>query len=343
MDKKILSFFGMVWGSFAMAGSMGPVCAPGAVTVPCEMTQWEIDIQALYLKPAYDPSLGFAPRSISQPAALAAGFAGAVTDSTGVQRINPNWGWGYRLEGRYGFSTGLDIDINWSHYNVNSHLGSFFGQYMQLIREDSPSLIALPLIPVEANYKLSLTNAYDQVNLVMGQMVDMGLRKHSHFYGGLQYVNIRVDNKSTFTVTDPLFLVITGGGVIDYISTDFKGLGPVVGIDYAYDLFSGLSITANTAASLLYGVTRLDFATAYANGLVVSPTYGSRRSVVTGLEAKIGANYAYAFASGLFNLQGGYQAVNYFDGLDAMPILLGPLAKSSFGLFGPYFGLSYRG
>lgn len=345
MFKKLLSLCGLVCTSLATAGTMGPICSPGPVVVPCDTRFWDFDVQGLYLKPAYSASLAFAPTIDATPGFGLANnrlvFAPADPTDLSNQQIAPDWGWGYRLKGAYHFGTGLDLEMNWSHYDVDDNLGRYRGEYWQLF---PVTMLALPLEAEVANYDLYMNNTYDQVNLVMGQAVAMGLRKNARFYGGLQYASIRVNKTSVYEITtNPIFILLTGGGVRDINSTDFKGVGPVVGIDYSYALLSGLSVTANTSGSLLYGTSRFDLATAYSNALIVNSSYASKRTVVAGLEAKLGASYAYALMDGFFNLEGGYQVTNYFSALEAMPAFNGSLIKSNFGLFGPYFGVRWFG
>lgn len=326
LKKTTLSFLFLACSGFATAGTMGtaPVCTPGDVTVPCASKKWDLGVQALYLRPAYT-TLGYAPVS-------------ALDSTAALQHVEPDWNWGYRLEGSYHFDTGNDITLNWSHYDVDSRLGVYSGQYLQL---GVPGVF--PTRVIASNYQVFLDNKYNQVNLVLGQQVDMGLLKKARFYGGLQYADIRVDSTSYFTLTNPVFLAITGGGVKDFINTDFTGAGPVLGIDYSYDLTSALSITANTAGSLLCGTSRYNFSTAYVNGLVAASLYNSKKIIVPSLEAKLGAKYAYEMAHGVVNLEGGYQIVNYFNALQAKPVTSSTLVTSNFGLYGPYLGVKWLG
>lgn len=319
LKKVILPLLALSIHSVVNAGMYSappaPTCVPGDVTVPCETKKWSLGIQALYLKPTYNAELAYAP-SLS---------------TTVFQEVDPGFDWGYRLEGSYQFNTGNDVSINWSHYDVDDGLhGPYAGRYLQL-----------GVGNVLANYQLDLENRYDQVNLVFGQHVDLGLVKNARFYGGLQYANMRVDETSYYTVPRA-FLALTGGSAKNLNNTDFNGVGPVLGIDYAYDLSQRLSITANTAGSVLYGTSRLNFATAYGSALVASSVYGSRKIIVPSLEAKLGANYAYAMSNGTLNLEGGYQVVNYFSALQSRS-LTGVLSTSDFGLYGPYFGIKWLG
>lgn len=320
LKKTTFSVLGLAFCGMASAGMYStppaPTCTPGDVTVPCEATNWDVGIQGLYLKPLQSIGLNYVTVN---------------NNNINYRSLEADWGWGYRVQGSYHYSTGSDITLNWSHYDVDGSLGRFpDGTYLQLT----------PRGPVVLNApnSLFLDNKYDQVNLVLGQHTDFGLVKNARFYTGLQYAKIQVEATRVFD-TLAIFDPITNGGAAHVGTTDFNGVGPVIGIDYSYDLPHGLSLTANTAASLLYGSSRLNTATSYNNGLVVTSEYGSKKKMVPGLEAKLGANYAYEMAQGILNLEGGYQTVNYFNVLQTG--LIG--AGSNFGLYGPYFGLKWLG
>ncbi|ASQ44687.1 Lpg1974 family pore-forming outer membrane protein [Legionella clemsonensis] len=305
LKKTTLAILGLAASSLVSAGSMGPTCVPGDVTVPCEVKKWDIGVQALYLQPVYSLHRGY-----------------ELTPVGTLREIDEDWDWGYRLEGSYHFNTGNDITMTWVHFDNESDHYGYAGF--------TPFTGPLP-------FALSLDTRFDQVNLVMGQHVDMGLVKNARFYGGLQYARIRRDMDYTYT---PL----PATGFFQERDADFNGVGPVVGIDYSYDLINGFSITANGAASLLYGSSRYNdsFILVPAN-LVAVDIYASKKSIVPSLEAKLGLNYAHEMAQGTFNIEGGYQVINYFDALHALDLNCNCLQNSDFGLYGPYLGVKWVG
>lgn len=321
LKKTTLAVLGLVYSGFLAAGMYSappvPTCAPGDVSVPCDAKKWALGIQALYLKPAYSNSLT---------------YQSSVTD--GLKDIDPSWGWGYRLEGSYFFNTGNDITMNYLHYDVTSHLGSFGGEYLQLLPQGA---VLLP-----SPFTETLTNQFDQVNLVMGQHVDFGIQKSARFYAGMQYAKIRLDGSQFFNRISPVFIPATKG-VSGIANTDFNGFGPSVGVDYSYTVMNGFNLIANTMGSLLLGTSRFDASIAYGNGLVVTSGYASQRIVVPSVEFKLGANYSREMLQGVLSIEGGYQAVNYFDALQAQPLGSNVLAASDFGLYGPYFGVKWLG
>lgn len=321
LKKTTLAVLGLAASGFAVAGTMGPVCTPGNVTVPCEAKRWDLGVQALYLKSVYDADKAY--RVTNTPVA-------------GYGELKNDWDWGYRLEGSYHFNTGNDVTLTWMHFKGDHNQDGLIGIYpiSGAFTSSSP-------------YTVYNENQLDQVNLVMGQHVDVGLVKKMRFYGGLQYANIRTSATNYYSTISSLLIAGGVSAVNQFDTADFRGVGPVVGLDYSYDITNALSLTANGAGSILYGTSR------FANGFVFAPSnlvaaskYGSKRAMVPSLEAKLGLNYAYSMAQGVLNLEGGYQAVNYFNAIQSTGIngyFGSAITDSDYGLYGPYFGVKYVG
>lgn len=314
LKKTSLAVLGLIANSWAVAGTMGPVCTPDQVTVPCEMKQWDFGAQGLYLKSAFDADYGY-----------------DNILGNNYQAIDHDWDGGYRLEGSYHFGTGNDATITWMHYDSGNHQTGFLGNLIRLIG-----------VPFLVPNVLVMDNKFDQVNMVMGQHVDFGRLKNARFYAGLQYANIRVNASNLYT--DPLLAALNTTSVNHYHDTDFNGVGPVMGVDFSYDVKDGFSITANSALSLLYGTGRYSDGYIWASGLIAPSQYATKRMIVPSLEAKLGANYAYAVANGVFNIEGGYMSVNYFNALQNSGVgYLGGIRASDYAVYGPYLGAKWVG
>jgi len=213
--------------SAVFAGTMGPVCTPGSVTVPCERTAWDFGIQALYLQPTNDVYAG----------------ARITTNDLGqtfvrYNDMNADWGWGFKLEGSYHFNTGNDLNINWYHYSKDTrhNLG------IRILDED--------VLDIRAR----LEPTWDAVNFEFGQHVDFGEQKNIRFHGGAQYVRIEHEFRSRVLNADVNLL---------NLNTDFNGFGPRLGMDMSYDLGNGFAIYGNGATALLVGSS--DFRTNFLN------------------------------------------------------------------------------
>lgn len=294
--KTFLAVLGLTANSLVSAGTMGPTCTPGNVTVPCEAKLWSFGLDALYLN-------------------LNTGISRGYATTAPFNQMSDDWGWGFRAAGAYEFSTGNDIAINWTHIsNDSQHL--------------DPSL---PLENIDNDVR------FDQVQAVLGQHVDASATHKARFYGGLSYA--RIENART--ISNYNFTPVGLSQLND--NTYFNGVGPVIGIDYSYVIRSQLNLVANAATSLLYGSTHASsWISPYALAPVaLAPQYASKKTVVPGFEAKLGANYAYSMPTGTLNLEAGYQVVQYIAPLQAFRN--NTVVTSDFGVYGPYFGAKYVG
>jgi len=215
--------------SAVFAGTMGPVCTPGNVTVPCERTAWDLGVSALYLQPAH--------MGIHQY-----GYTNTNSNVTTYYKTAQNWDWGFKLEGSYHFGTGNDININWSH-----------------VKFDGDQLTGNP-------YTVGYATKWDAVNGEWAQMVDFSATNKMRFHGGAQYARINTSHNngvySTYTVNGTAYTE-------DGVSSTYNGFGPRVGVDMSHQFGNGFGIYAKTAAAMLVGTSKFSVQTGtatFANG-----------------------------------------------------------------------------
>ncbi len=298
LQKITLAFLGLATMPVAFAGTMGMVCVPGKVIVPCHESQWSFAADALYVD------------TVNSAKAYATLTPGAIAP------LNNPWDWGVHLAGSYQYNTGNDIALSWLHATA---MDSQFGL-------TGPFVIPTLAQPVVLPFSLTNQNSIDKVDAVLGQEVQLSPRNTLRFYAGAQYAGIQQN----------IIHYYAPGGYSDKVN--YKGAGPVVGLDYSYEVLPQLSIIANSATSFLYGPTLMN------SGYVISSVnfatqYEKRNTVVPGFEAKLGVSYAYTMAQGVVNVRAGYQVVDYlnaFQTADATSI-----TTSNYALYGPYFGLKY--
>lgn len=204
-------------GGLANAGTMGPVCEPGDVTVPCAATAWDVGITALYLRPAFDADMTYFDSYLN------------AQSNTAYRNESFDWGWGFKLEGSYHFDTGNDVNVNWYHFDDTTSkaygLGTATDPYSSTLRDKI---------------------RWDAVNFEFGQHVDFGERKNIRFHGGAQYASIKSDaNENNYLNSGHLNR-----------SMKFNGFGPRAGMDMSYAWMHGFSMYANVAGSILVGTSK---------------------------------------------------------------------------------------
>ncbi len=330
MNLKKTAVAVLALGSSAVfAGTMGPVCSAVNVTVPCEATAWAFGAKALYLQPSVGVDGGMDSGDMK----------------LGVDH-QPNYNWGFQIEGAYHFNTGNDLNINWYHLSKSESMS--FGQ--QPINGFVDVLGISEVWQVQGGTS-SIDPRWDAVNFEFGQHVDFGDNKAIRFHGGAQYAHLSNSvNQNMGTLiggSEGQGTGVSYGNTTTYNPT-YNGFGPRLGMDMSYGFGNGLDIYANGATAILAGTRSFNatyednfipaFRTArvaIGNSVGVS---GSQMVVVPAIDAKLGATYTYAMAQGDLTLDAGWMWVNYFhvhenayaDDMD-------------FGLQGPFIGLKWLG
>ncbi len=303
--------------SAVFAGTMGPVCAPVAVTVPCESTAWDFGVRALYLQHRGHDVNGY--------------YSTNVNGTTYNQdAFDTDWDWGFMLEASYHFSNGNDINVNWYHYDETTDWNT------------TGFTLVTPFASPVGAYRYSLNPNWDAVNFEFGQTANFGEHKVIRFHGGLQYAHIEREHRYDLVSTTDT--TITTRGRFFEKDEEFNGVGPRVGMDMAYHFGNGFAIYANGATALLVGENKHHIR--YNPTTAFSYYNHTRDVVVPELEAKVGAMYSYATGSGEFTLDAGWMVVNYFSALRTAGTSSASFSnthETDFSLNGPYFGAKWVG
>ncbi|WP_133129310.1 Lpg1974 family pore-forming outer membrane protein [Legionella yabuuchiae] len=289
------------------AGTMGTVCTPDNVTVPCEATAWDFGAEALYLRPSYSGEFAFTSDR-------------AITSTRDIENpVQTKWNWGFKLEGSYHFNKGNDINLNWYSYDATYRYSVDFGNDPTNLRSSF----------------LTIKPTWNAINLELGQRVDFIDHKNIRLHGGAQFAQLKTTVNNILTING----LTTDEYRLNYMR--YNGVGPRLGVDLLYGLtkIDGLSVYGNGAAAMLAGNIKFDEYSAILN----KSTTGKRFGVVPEMEMKLGVKYDYTNSKGVLSLDVGYMFLNYFDVLrsDNNTVIQG--SDTNFALNGPYFGLKWLG
>ncbi len=288
----------------ALAGGPDHACQTGVISLPCASTGWDLGIQALYLQqrdgtPAF---IGFRQ---------AGPYRNWVLDE-------PNWGWGFQLDGSYHFSSGNDVTLSWLRYHKKTSKTYSLGT--------TPA--AVNTVPTVGKRE------WDMVNLVLAQMVNFGQHTSIRFFAGAQYN----DYATHYSAQNYPAAGLRANGHFT-----FKGFGPRLGTDFNFKVVNGFSVYIMGALSLLAGddCFKLNVTN---NALVAAPN-GSKIHFIPEIEGKLGARYTIALANrrGRIMLDAGYMWLD-MRGTILLPSIPGfAVAECNTSLQGAYFGVNWLG
>ena len=336
--KKTMAALLALGSCSVFAGTMGPTCLAGNVTVPCENKGWEVGGQALYLQPIYSMA-GSSPKA-------------AFNTKGSIGRTfypEPNWAWGFMVDGAYHWGMGKDLTLSWYHVNHATVLSD-------QIFEDAYSGMNTPMT-------LSLHPEWDAANAEFGRRIDLDQQSNLRFFAGVQYARIVLHSDGYIPNGDLASGGIVTNGTYLNVDSNFNGFGPRGGLDLNYDLPYGFTAYAKGAGGLLIGSAGFNnnrLGTLGVGSAPINTNTGSRTMLVPELEGKLGFKYHHQMPAWTkqtspseLTLDAGWMWVNYFEAnmfgtnesgrsSDVAPNRVN-VSQTDFALQGLYFGLNWLG
>jgi hypothetical protein len=331
-------------------GLSAPAFADSTVLVPSQHGGFKVGIDALYLRPT-NSDLNYAT-SISQPTNFSQGFERNAT-------VDPSYDWGFYAQVGYLFPcTGNDLTLAYT-YLRSDETDSVVG-----VSAASPaSGTIISVLPIGQLFGTTFGTTFgaaagkakfdlNVVDLEGGQRFTTGAYD-MRMFAGLRYANIDHQLQSFGA---PFATGSTFGA--QEFKSQFRGLGPRIGVDGRYCLNSGFGVDANLSTALLIGHVDGSYNAALTTGTGDDLTVtnfaaknGSENRVVPVLEGKLGVDYTYIMdcrCKSALTFEAGYQATNYFNADDhARVVNTGGTSfnyqnnTSDVAFDGIYFGVKY--
>jgi hypothetical protein len=277
-----------------------------------------------------------------------------------THNIDPNYDWGFDVFGGYNFGNGNDLMLEYLrlHTNDSSSTGGGTVTTPRYFANGPDTQILSGTTPDFDTYlsgKGKTDIDIDKGDLTVGQYLNLGCADQVRLFGGLRYVELQRQLNTWYSQnpSDPynhnlgngvtsttvgaddgiLITQATAGALAANDSSDFKGYGPLIGLNNSYYLGYGIGFTAAVDTGLLYGdvednlyitnfqpgVTDLGLST---GGVVLTPTVthsGDAHRIVPTVDAKLGFDYTYPLQYfGSLTLEAGWNVSHYWGAVDSL-------------------------
>ena len=328
--------------SAAFAGTMGATCSAVPVTMPCESNGWEVGARALWY------NIGGA----NQLTTLTSSSGGSISSN-----LNPQFGWGFSIDGRMLYGTGRYVSLDWEHVGtrVNGPTGSATLTGNQALVTGTQFLRGNYISSISATSRTANSNPkWDAVNMGFGQHVDFSDSTSAEFVWGWDWSRVGATTNVGAAGSATSNSNASGSDVSNTASFDFNasnsqvfdGFGPRVALRGTYNLLDSLDIYAegNAAALAGFAKTGLTYTDYISSPNVTTTTNISKVTIVPVMDAKLGASFEWNMPSfAKIILDANYDFGAYINALSAA----GPLGSvaahaANFNYQGVSFGADFQ-
>ena len=353
-------------------GLSAPAFANSTVLVPSQHGGFKVGVDALYLQPTNSDLIYATNRNSFNNGTFPLNPPGDNTFDRNLS-VDPGYDWGFYAQVGYLFPcTGNDLTVGYTYLHSHGTASAVAPGADGLGFSGSPAIIVSPLSQLittflgdailfataQSKAKFDL----DAVDLEGGQRFTTGAYD-MRMFAGLRYAKIdhSLQTFAQVPLGAPLGFRVNALDDSQIFQSQFKGIGPRIGVDGRYCLNGGFGIDANLSTVLLIG--RVDSNYSAQNnfidddGVVTTTNFavanGSETRVVPVLEAKLGVDYTYILncrSKSSLTFEAGYQASNYFNAVDHVAVLTtvtdppsvaSQNTNSDVGFDGIYVGIKY--